>query len=61
MNPNTGEIYQGEAKPGHMALSAEEADYLKRLRKSERVAALLARRAEGKPIKFHYRHQRKHR
>jgi hypothetical protein len=62
MNPKTGEIYQAEeVRPGDIALAAEEAEYLRRLRKVERMAALEARRASAEPTKFHYSHKRHHR
>jgi hypothetical protein len=65
MNPDTGEIKrvatEADAAAYSVALSEQEAAYLRRVRKTERVAALEARRASAEPIKFHYSHKRHHR
>jgi hypothetical protein len=64
MNPNTGEIKRNptaeEAAAFSVALTEQEAAYLRHIRKTERVAAL-AKRREEHPIKFSQTHRRKHR
>ena len=64
MNPDNGEIKRNptaeELVDYTVALDAQEAAYLRHVRKTERVAAL-AKRREEHPIKFSQSHRRKHR
>lgn len=64
MQPATGNIRtllaDEEARADEIEITQAERDYLRHVRKTERAAALAARRSSSGPIKFHYAHKRRH-